>query len=185
MSRELTAIVDAAVEGTEIHVFVGVEIFFRSGTVRLWFGIGDVTVNGNVFVGSGSLLSISDIEETAQLQASGVTLTLTSIPTTIVALAMAEPYQGVLCNVYFGVLKPSPSASVVFSGYVDQMNVTDAPESCTISVSIENKLIDLERPRSRRYTQKDQESRYPGDLGLQFVESLQTKEVFWGKAKPT
>ena len=185
MSRELSAIIEAAVSGREIHPFIGVEFYFPSGEVRLWFGIGNVTIDGKTFTGSGTLLGISEIEETAQLQASGVTLTISSIPTTMIALAISEPYQGSVCNVYFGVTEPTRAMSVVFSGFVDQMVVTEGADSCTIAVTVENKLIDLERPRSRRYTQKDQESRYPGDRGLEFVESLQTKEIFWGKVAPS
>jgi hypothetical protein len=184
VTRELTAIVEAAVSGTTLTPFIGVEMFFVSGTVRLWFGIGDLTIDGRTFTGAGALINISEVEETAQLQASGVTLTLSGIPTTLIATAISEPYQGRVCNIYFGVVTPTPSMSVVFSGFIDQMVVTDTSDACTIAVTVENKLIDLERPRSRRYTDEDQKSRFPGDRGLEFVESLQTKELFWGKANP-
>lgn len=185
MSRDLNAAIITAVEAGVLDVFVGVEGFFPSGVVRLWAGLGDMTVDGRVFTGAGSLIQVSEVEETATLSASGVTLTLSGVPSTLISLALNEPYQNSLMNLYFGVTKPSPVASVVFSGYVDQMIVSDGPDSSTITVTVENKLIDLERPRSRRYTHADQQLRYPGDRGLEFVESLQTKEIFWGKARPS
>lgn len=185
MTRDLNSAIIDAVDSGVLDVFVGVEAFFPSGVVRLWAGVGEMMVSGRVFTGAGSLIQVSEVEETATLSASGVTLTLSGVPSTLISLALSEPYQNSLLNVYFGVVKPSPVASVIFSGYVDQMIVSDGPESMTITVTVENKLIDLERPRSRRYTHEDQQSRYPGDRGLEFVESLQTKEIFWGKARPT
>jgi len=61
------------------------------------------------------------------------------------------------------------------------MNISDGPESATIEMRVENKLIDLERARVARYTSGYQKSVYPGDLGLDFVESLQDKDIVWGR----
>lgn len=185
MSRELNEAILTAVASGVIHPFIGVEALFDSGPVRLWFGLGEITMMGRVFTGSGTMLNFSDIEESVTLQASGVTITISGVPTTMISLALAEPFQGRICNVYFGTTQPEMVASIVFSGYGDQMVVTESADTCTIAMTVENKLIDLERPRSRRFTHNDQISRFPGDLGLEFVESLQTKELYWGKAAPT
>ena len=42
-------------------------------------------------------------------------------------------------------------------------------------------MIDLERKRVARYTHAYQINKFPGDLGLEFVESLQEKEILWGR----
>jgi len=62
------------------------------------------------------------------------------------------------------------------------MNIVDGPETSTIELLVENKLIDLERARIARYTSGYQKSVYPGDLGLDFVESLQDKDIVWGRS---
>ena len=61
------------------------------------------------------------------------------------------------------------------------MNISEDPEASTIELSVENKLVDLERPRVRRFTSAYQKSVYPNDLGLDFVEDLQDKDVSWGR----
>ena len=61
------------------------------------------------------------------------------------------------------------------------MNIDEGPDTSTIELKVENKLIDLERARVRRFTGNYQKSVYPGDKGLDFVESLQDKEVVWGR----
>jgi hypothetical protein len=40
-------------------------------------------------------------------------------------------------------------------------------------------------PANRRYTQEDQQRDYPGDLGFQFVNSIQESQIFWGPGPGT
>jgi hypothetical protein len=64
---------------------------------------------------------------------------------------------------------------------MDQMNIDDGPDSSTIELKVENRLVDLERARVARFTSGYQKSVYPNDKGLDFVESLQDRELFWGR----
>jgi len=61
------------------------------------------------------------------------------------------------------------------------MNIEEQAEAASISVTAENVLVKLERPVVRRFTNEDQKSRFPDDRGLEFVASLQDKEIFWGR----
>jgi superfamily II RNA helicase len=106
---------------------------------------------------------------------------MTGIPSSFLALALQEPYQGRECRIYFGL---EIFLTEIFSGELDQMNIEEAAETSTISVTAENVLIKLERPVVKRYTNQDQKSRYPLDKGLEYIADLQDKELFWGKATP-
>jgi hypothetical protein len=64
---------------------------------------------------------------------------------------------------------------------MDQMNIEETADTCTVSLTIENKLVDLERPRVARFTSSYQKSVYSGDKGFDFVEDLQDKEIVWGR----
>lgn len=68
----------------------------------------------------------------------------------------------------------------LFSGYMDQMNISEGPETSNISLAVESRMIDLEKPRSRRYTDKSQQARYSGDLAFEFVARLQDETFEWG-----
>jgi len=53
-------------------------------------------------------------------------------------------------------------------------------------VTAENKLVDFRRPRETRYTHEEQQNLYPvspPDLGLEFVNAIQEKQIYWGDAK--
>ena len=40
-------------------------------------------------------------------------------------------------------------------------------------------MIDLQRPKSRRYTKEDQQIDFPTDLGFDFVPELQDIQIIW------
>jgi hypothetical protein len=61
------------------------------------------------------------------------------------------------------------------------MDIEEGAETSVIQLSVENRLLDLERARVRRYTSNDQQSRLPGDRGFDFVETIQDRDLFWGR----
>lgn len=223
MSRTLSGIVETSLNDQVLNPFFAVELNFDDGTftaadgtvhdriLRLWTGYGQLVYEGNTYYGTGNLLDISSVEETAEIAAKGITLTLSGVPSEVISLALTEPYQGRLCKLYFGVFTQGnlldqsstttsknyilqqdggliqleealTSLTEVFIGYMDQMNINEGPESSTIELHAENKLIDLERARVGRYTSEYQKSIYPEDKGFDFVESLQEQKLVWGRA---
>jgi len=63
------------------------------------------------------------------------------------------------------------------------MSINDDGQDATIGMTAENKLVDFRRPREVRYTDEEQKNLYSGDKGLEFVNSIQEKEIYWGNAK--
>jgi hypothetical protein len=208
MSRTLSDGIISVLTAEAIQPFFAVELFFNTQTLRFWTGLGNLTVGGETYTGTGQLLQIGEIGETAQISARGATLTLSGIPSNLISLALNEPYQGRLCKIFFGAIDANrayltdesgnyilaedssridlstgdPNEIVeIFSGYMDQMNIEEGAETSTIGLSVESKLIDLERPRVFRYTDQNQKSRFPNDKGFEFVEDLQDKRFNWGR----
>ena len=207
MSRDLDPSTVTAISQDVVQPFFAVELLFDgSQTLRMWTGQGTLVLdNGTQWVGTGNLLDISSIEETSEMSVKGATLTLSGVPSEVLSLALSEPYQGRVCNIYFGtfssgallketnnyiLLQDGSRINVetgekgfnqLFSGYMDQMNIDDGPETSTIELKVENRLIDLERARVARYTSAYQKSVYPNDIGLNFLEDMQDKPLTWGK----
>jgi hypothetical protein len=70
----------------------------------------------------------------------------------------------------------------MFSGFMDVMTINEGADYSEIILTLENKLLQLERSRERRYTDADQKIDYPNDDGFEFVTTLQDKEIVWGRA---
>tara|TARA_R110002096_G_scaffold60356_6_gene150538 strand:- start:466 stop:1020 length:555 start_codon:yes stop_codon:yes gene_type:complete len=182
MSRDLTPTTITAIEQPEVFPFFAVELQLDGNIVRMWTGQGTLTLgDGSEWVGLGQLLSISAIEETSEMAVKGASIGLSGIPSSLLSLALSEPYQGRVAKIYFGI-NGENVFNELFSGYMDQMNIEESGETCTITMAVENKLIDLERARVARFTSGYQKSLYPNDLGLDFIEDLQDKKIPWGRS---
>ena len=183
MSRDLVAVVENALDDATVYPFFAVDLMFDGGnTIYLWTGTGEQVISGKTYIGTGALLNISSVDETAEIAAKGATLTLSGVSSTLLSLALSEPYQGRKCNIYFGVMGDTTSYVELFSGYMDMMDIEETGDTSSIQLTVENKLVDLERARIARYTSAYQKSIYPLDKGLDFIEDLQDKEIVWGRS---
>ena len=106
------------------------------------------------------------------------------LDSSLVSAALTENYQGRSAIIYLGALNADYTVVsdpyVFFKGRMDKMSISDNGESAQIKVSLESRLIDLNRNRVRRFTDVDQQTEFAGDLGFKFVESLQEKSIDWG-----
>ena len=206
MSRDLSNITLESISEDVVYPFFATELRFDDYIIRMWTGQGTLVLeDGTEWIGLGQLLSISSIEETSEMAVKGATITLSGIPSELLSLALGTPYQGRVAKIYFGTFlrdsllqetgnyillegggrinleSMSKGFNELFSGYMDQMNIEESGETSSIELAVENKLIDLERARVARFTSGYQKSIYPGDLGLDFIEDLQDKQISWGR----
>lgn len=189
MSRVLSTEMQAVASADLVRPIYLMKAEFDAGDVNLWSGIGSLTFDGDTYLGAGDLLSISQISESAELTASGISITLAGVKQSLLTIARDEPYQGRVITLYLGALNDSgdiiSSPVVLFSGFMDVMNISDSGETSSIVISAENKLIAFDRASVRRYTSEDQKIDYPNDKGFEFVAKIQEKEIIWGRPTPS
>lgn len=185
MSRDIAGALSTAYNSDSVRPFLLCELEFGAETIRFWTGYGDLSWDSKTWQGSGTLIQVSSIEESYEVKASGINITLSGVPSDMLSLALGEEYHGRDCTVYMGALNEDSTVitdpAVVFRGIMDTMQINDNGEDSTINLTVENRLIDLERPRVSRYTSENQKSRFPSDRGLDFVTSLQDQTVVWGR----
>jgi hypothetical protein len=186
MSRELTTAMKSAVTADLVRPITLVQCAFDSGNLNLWSGIGNLTVDSVDYVGAGTLLKISEVVESAELSANGMSVALSGITEPLLSKARDEDYQGRELKVLLGAMDASNGVVadpvIVFSGFMDTMIINDGAETAAIQITVENRLIEFERTRVRRYTAEDQKIDYPTDKGLEFVAEMAEKEIVWGRS---
>lgn len=176
----------AALTASALRPAIFVEATFATETLRMWSGVGSVSWNGHTWTGVGSFGGISIIEEGATVEARGITLTLSGIDSEVLADALQEIRIGLPVTVYLAlydasfVLIADPLTS--WSGRIDQPTIDVSGLAASISINCESKLLDLNVPSDRRYTLEDSQIDAPGDLGFQFVQSIQECTIFWGNS---
>ena len=189
MARSITTAFKNAIKSSVVRPLLAVELEFSTGTLRFWNGYGDLTMtaggSSNTFTGLGDLMGVSAIAESDQIEAIGASLSLTGIKSSFISTALSGNYTNRNASIFLGVFDTSKSVIAddytLFKGKMDIMKIDEGSESATITLNLENRLIALDRPLNRRFTHEDQQERFSGDLGLEFVPDLQDKEIIWGK----
>jgi len=185
MSRDITSAALTASQAETVRPVLMAELDFSGGYVRANTSPYTLVFETNDYLGVGNLGGIETVSESAGLQALGVRMTLTGIPSSMISIALGEHYQGRSCRIFIGMLDDSHALIAdpveIFTGRIDTMDI-ETGETATISLAAESRLVDWERPRIRRYTDADLQREYPGDLGLEFVAKMVEKEIIWGRA---
>jgi hypothetical protein len=185
MARDLTPAMVAELAKAGIKPAMFVEMVFLSGVSRVWSGPGTKAWNNYNWTGLGEFASITKITEDQEIRAGGITLGLTGIPTTLISQVLTECRQRYPVNIWFGLLDTNEAVIAdpfqCYSGRMDVPTILEGAQECSVAITVENKLIDMNRTRERRYTHGDQQIDYPGDLGFQYVASMQEWNGVWGK----
>lgn len=184
-----------ALAGGRVECAWLVHFAFTSEEVRVWTGYGALrTTDGQRWSGLGTLGSVSGIEQAVNGQAPQATFTLSGIDAQIVRLARDEyeaEVKGRIVSVliqFFGIDDPEDPGNqrVLDAPYPLWCGRCLAPsftlgEGGERSVTIEaESLFSLRsRPQYAMYTDADQQHRFPGDKGFEFVGSLVNKTVTW------
>lgn len=187
MARDITSGFQTEIEADVLRPIIMIHGEFDSGDLRFWTGVGDLVYSGDTYTGSGDLLKMNSVSETQSLTANNVAFELSGLPSSIVAIALAEDYQGRPITAYFAVLDQDfniiADPYVIFSGKMDVMTISDNGKEAVITVNCESDLIILKESGERRYTPEDQKQDYPGDLGLDFVPIIQDIELTFGAGR--
>ena len=189
MARDLSAAMAAAIAAGVVRPVIFYEGWFATSgspspdALRLWSGYGERTWDGKAWRGAGDLLGVAPVAETTDITAATFTVSLNGQNADLVDKAIAAARQGLAGRVWVGCFDATGALIVdpflAFAGRLDVPEV-DIGETVRVSVSYESRLIDLDRPRERRYTDEDQQSDYAGDLGFEYVPALQDPKIPWG-----
>ena len=189
MTRIATAGLLDAIDEEVVRPVLFVELDFPSGFVRINSTNSELTnpADSNVYTGIGNLGSVSTIEESSNLQANGIQLQLSGVAPGVITAAF-EKAQGRDATIWLGLFDSNyvviANPSIIFQGLIDNASIA-LGETGTVQLNIENRMIEWQRPKIRRYTDEDQQAAHAGDLFFQFVNQTTDKELFWGAKQRT
>jgi len=182
---DATADFIAALEAPVLRPAFLVSMQFASSTVYAWTGRGTLVWNGMSFLGVGTMGDVASVEEGSSVQARGTTLTLSGFDATLLGDALTDLRQGLPVTVWLALFDATPAIIgnpvIAFRGRMDQPTITVSGQTATISINCESRLMDMNVPAERRYTNEDQQRDYPGDRGFEFVNSIQEVTIYWGR----
>jgi hypothetical protein len=162
-----------------------VEFHLLTGPIYVWTGRGSISWSGRTWAGVGTFGGLSMVEEGTNVQARGITLTLSGFDATLLAGVLTEYSVGLPVLVYLGLFDNAgtliPDPVCCWAGETDQPTISVSGTEATIDVNCENKLVQMNVSVERRYTHEDQQIEYPGDRGFEYVNAIQDITIFWGR----
>lgn len=183
--RNMTPEFETALIARDVRPALFFEGAFATGVVRIWSGLSPITWNGQTWIGAGNLIGFAGVEEGTDIVARGTSISLSGVPSSHVALAITDAQQGLPGKIWIGLLAADGAIIVdpilAFTGRLDVPSVTDGAETCTVTITYESRLIDLNTPRELRYTHEAQQQLYPGDRGFEYVTTIQDQDITWGR----
>jgi hypothetical protein len=189
MSRNLDSTLAAHLPDGVIIPVALATLTFKSGVEYVWTGVGPLVYGGNTYQGVGLLGTVGAITEGVTVQADGTTVALSGIgqsqigSNSLVYEAQNDIRMGAPAKLWFGLMANGAflgAPYLVFSGTVDKPTINIGADTSTITLALENRLVNLQRPTMRRYTAADQNLSYPTDTGLNWVETLNDIALRWG-----
>ena len=141
MSKTLTSANSNVLDDSVIVPVHFIKIEYTSGTLYLNTSERDITFDSNSYVGGYGVANISSIEESQELQASGIQLTVSGVSSSNVSIALTENFKNVDATLYLGfldttnyTLKDDPF--IIFKGKVDTQNLELSGETATIVIEM-------------------------------------------------
>ena len=182
MSRDIGAANAATVQGSHVHIVNLVSIAFDD-PVYAHSGYGQISYNGNNYLGVGSLGAISEAKESEVLGPSSITLTLSGIDPKMLAEALDSSNYGALVTIYEGYRQDDGTLVedpwVFWRGTVEYATSSEDQES-TINLLCQHDLAVVDERDNSRFTDEDQLQRYPGDRIFEFITQMLDLRLEWG-----
>lgn len=184
MSRGLSAPTLTAASAAHVRPIVFVKLELDSGTLYLHNAVGTYTWGSQTWTGVGALGSIGEIEEGLDLSPYAVALGLNALDPSLVTVATTEEVFNRRVTIYIGLLDDNGALVADpherWSGSGDSMSIRLGGED-GIALNCENDFRFFDQANGSRFTDEDQQRRYPGDLFFEFLPQMIDAKVFWGQ----
>lgn len=182
-SKNFTGVVLAKMEFTPIHRFCSAyqNIYWDEGLPSPDSGEQE-------YLGLGNLVGMSVLQESSELQAQTIQLTLSGIPNSYITDAFSNEYVGKPVYLWYATLDTdtyaveggSTGPVLIFAGSMDYINI-EFGTTCTLTLNCTSRLSDWERSRGGRFNQAYQQRHVDAtDIGFEYVQGIQNLAVSWG-----
>ncbi len=182
----LSSTVRAIMAGVTVRGALCVKMDFTDGANFYWAGFGPLrTADNQIWDGTNNLASVSGLASAIGTIAPQTTFTMSGVSARVAALARSQSDLVKGRDVDVAIQFFADDWSLldflpVWSGEMDRMTYKASGDGTfVVSLSAEGVWTGRSRPPFGLYTDADQQSRFPGDRGLEQVGSLPGKTINW------
>lgn len=189
MARPITSGMQTAISSESSTLCHFLEFQFSGGTTRLTTAPHDISWNGFTWTGIGGALSFEQVQESQDINASGVKMILSGVNQSILTILLQQFYIGRVVQIWLahfdanGAIIADPL--LLFNGKmnggfeIEESHDEKMPGTVTILANMTDRLADLEQ-RNGIQTNLDSHQRlFSGDEFFEFVPDLASKVLEW------
>jgi hypothetical protein len=164
---------------------------FVSKTMHLWNGAGNVNVSGVEYIGIGTLGTISGLSQIREPTSKVVTVGLSGVNSDVIALAKnsVADVQGQNAYIWLQLfnddLQTVGPKIPIFWGIMQKINIERTEErdgsaaTKIAQLEIENPFYNRSSNTAGRFSDSDQQAKFPGDKFFRFVSNQKSQVVIW------
>lgn len=194
MALSLSSGAQDALNNPERYGAVLFTFVFGSGTYGLWTAGGERTINGIVYRGGGSVLSLSDIQQNSDGSVSQCTLSLSTQPdkgltTDVLTTFYDEQWHNRPVTIEACLLDPDTRAVIVdvmlFRGVMSSAPFTESQSKASIDALLQSKSVELSGTGGAYRNAQSQARIDPTDTSLAQIGVLSAtihKSLKWGQS---
>jgi hypothetical protein len=182
VSRTISATNLAEINADHLHEVILVELAFDT-PLYVHSGVGTITYDSNDYLGVGAYGGIAATTESERLTPTNLTLQLSGIDSTHITEALDAGRYGDIVTIRVG-YRDDDGALVddpwtLWRGFFEFAAIQQG-ESVTVLMTLQHDLSVLSEINGGRYTDEDQQTRFSGDLGLEYVTDQNGLKIIWG-----
>lgn len=182
MTRGLSATNTTQVDGAHVHTVVLVKLEFDT-PVYVHSGVGNIVYDSNTYTGVGDFGGVTQPRESEALGPSSVTLTLSGITGQNLTEALDSGNLYDVVTIYQGYRQDDGTLYddpwIAWRGWYEYGSINMDDES-SVHITCQHDLSRLTEKNGARYSDEDQQSKYTGDVGLEFVADMASVKLLWG-----
>ena len=187
MARGLTSAVKTELATGNIAPVLLIEFGF-STPVYLTNASFDITssVSGSsrTYLSNGHLRGVTGVSETNKPTKNSLTISLSAVDTTYVAIALNENIINDNVYIYRGFLDSNlaliADPFLLFYGTIDEFKIVDNTENASLILTITSHWANFSKISGRVTTDNSQQRFFSGDKGMEFS-ALTVKDIRWGR----
>ena len=160
-------------------------------TARFWDDVGEKTINGQIYYGSGNVIEIQSLSNVADSTIPGLTITLSGIPNDVNNLIRGTRYAQRPVSLDVGLFDPDTREIIGnllprFRGFINQVqiNTPEAGGASTIVVTCESASAALTIGRTDTRSNASAKERDSTDLFYRYTDVQREKPVYFGMKRP-
>ena len=144
----------------------------------------DIVYASNTYNSSSHLLSMADVNETADAQIGTFTINLSGVDQAFISILLSESNIDREVIISRAILNSSGAIIgtpiPLYNGRVDGFSIKDDNTTSQINLSTASHWSDFEKESGRRTNYNSQQIFFPGDKGFEFASSA-VKDIKWGR----